>query len=87
MSGNLYFILSKILNYYLKLWCAAAGITKNVSFHMARHTFATTSLTLGADLFTTSKLLGHTNIATTQIYAKIINEKKNEAVDLFDAAF
>ena len=74
-------------NYYLKMWCKAAGITKNISFHVARHTFATTSLTLGADLYTTSKLLGHTNIATTQIYAKIINEKKNEAVDLFDSAF
>lgn len=74
-------------NYIIKLWCEAAGITKRVSFHVARHTFATTSLTLGADLYTTSKLLGHSNIATTQIYAKIINEKKNEAVDLFDNAF
>ena len=50
-------------------------------------TFATTSLTLGADLYTTSKLLGHTNINITQVYAKIVNEKKDEAVALFDKVF
>ena len=58
-----------------------------LNIHVARHTFATTSLTLGADLYTTSKLLGHTNISITQVYAKIVNEKKNEAVDLFDRVF
>ena len=44
-------------------------------------------LTLGADLYTTSKLLGHTNIATTQIYAKIIDKKKDEAMGLIDKFF
>lgn len=71
----------------LKKWAAAAGITKTVTFHVSRHTFATTSLTLGADLYTTSKLLGHKNVTTTQIYAKIVNSKKDEAVALFDTAF
>ena len=75
------------VNKHLKTWAAAAGITKNVSFHISRHTFATTSLTLGADLYTTSKLLGHASIQTTQIYAKIVNSKKDEAVALFDTAF
>ena len=79
--------LNCVVNKYLKRWVAAAGITKAVTFHVARHTFATTSLTLGADLYTTSKLLGHTNISITQVYAKIVNEKKNEAVDLFDSVF
>lgn len=56
-------------------------------FHVSRHTFATMELTMGADLYTTSKLLGHTEVRTTQIYAKIINKKKDEAVSLLDSAF
>lgn len=68
----------------LKPWTADAGISKNVTFHVARHTFATMMLTLGADLYTTSKLLGHTNVRVTQIYAKIINKKKDDAVHLAD---
>lgn len=76
-----------VANRILKQWAIDAGIEKHISFHVARHTFATTSLTLGADLYTTSKLLGHTNISITQVYARIINQKKNEAVALFDSAF
>lgn len=68
----------------LKRWAKAAGIEKKVTFHTARHTFATLMLTLGADLYTTSKLLGHSNIATTQIYAKIVDEKKAKAVNLMN---
>lgn len=51
-------------------------------FHCFRHTHATMMLTLGADLYTVSKLLGHKNIATTQIYAKIVDKKKEEAISL-----
>lgn len=68
-------------------WAKRAGITKHVTFHTARHTFATMQLTAGADLYTTSKLLGHKNIKTTQIYAKIIDQKKVEAVNLLDNLF
>ena len=58
-----------------------------VLFHTARHTFATMMLTLGADLYTTSKLLGHTQVKTTQIYAKIVDKKKDEAVNLVNDVF
>lgn len=68
----------------LEEWTKAANIDKHITFHCARHTFATLSLTLGADLYTVSKLLGHSNINTTQIYAKIVDEKKVEAVNLLD---
>ena len=55
--------------------------------YTARHTFGTMMLTLGADLFTTSKLMGHTNIQTTEIYAKIVDKKKEEAINLIDGMF
>lgn len=58
-----------------------------VLFHCSRHTFATMMLTLGADLYTTSKLLGHSDVRTTQIYAKIVNRKKDEAVNLVNGLF
>ena len=70
-----------------KEWAKAAGIKKNISFHTARHTFATMMLTLGADIYTTSKLLGHSRISTTEIYAKIVDKKKDEAMGLIDKFF
>lgn len=75
------------VNILLKPWAKSAGIDKHVTFHTARHTFATMMLTLGADLYTTSKLLGHTDVRMTQIYAKIINRKKDEAVNLVNGLF
>ncbi|GAA5578337.1 tyrosine recombinase XerC [Porphyromonas gingivalis] len=44
-------------------------------FHMARHTFATMSISKGVSMESVSKMLGHTNIRTTQIYARITNKK------------
>lgn len=67
---------------YLHDWSKKAGITKNVTFHVARHTYATLLLYYGADLYTVSKLLGHTNVRTTQIYAKVMDESKRKAVNL-----
>lgn len=57
-------------------------LAQPITFHVARHTHATMMLTLGVDLYTVSKLLGHTNIQTTQIYAKLVDESKKKAIDL-----
>lgn len=75
-------IVGRSVHWHLQKWAKMAGITKHISFHTSRHTYATMLLTLGADLYTVSKLLGHTNILTTQIYAEVINQKKQKAVDL-----
>lgn len=72
---------------YLQPWLDKAGITKPITFHCSRHTFGTMMLTLGADIYTTSKLMGHTKVEVTQIYAKIVNKKKDDAVSLIDQAF
>lgn len=68
----------------IRTWVKRAGLTKKISFHCARHTFATLALTQGADLYSISKLLGHTNVQTTQIYAAIIDQKKQAAVNLLN---
>ncbi len=66
----------------LKRWAVSAGITKNITFHCGRHTFAVMMLDLGADIFTVSKLLGHRELSTTQIYAKVLDKNKQAAVNL-----
>lgn len=62
----------------LKRWITAAGITRNITFHCFRHTYATLQLAGGTDIYTVSKMLGHTNVKTTQIYAKVVDEKKQK---------
>ncbi len=66
---------------YLDDWTTNAGIDRKITFHSFRHTFATLQLTLGSDIYTVSKMLGHKNLTTTQIYAKVIDEKKREAAN------
>lgn len=64
-----------------------ANVNKHITFHTARHTFATMLLTLGADIYTVSKLLGHSSVKATQIYAKIVDKSKDDAIGLIDTAF
>lgn len=71
----------------LNKWAKKAGIDKKVCYHMSRHTFATMELTMGADLYTTSLLMGHSSVQITQVYAKIIDVKKEKAVMMIDALF
>jgi integrase/recombinase XerD len=72
-------ISNQKLNSYLKEIADLCSIKKNLTFHIARHTFATTiTLSNGVPIETVSKLLGHTKIATTQIYAKVIERKVSE---------
>jgi integrase len=72
---------SSYFNVSLTQWMLKAGITKHITFHCARHTHATLLLTNGVDIYTVSKLLGHKEIKTTQIYARIIDQTKKEAVN------
>lgn len=74
----------KGINQSVDKWAKEAGIKKHITFHTARHTYATLLLTQGADLYTVSKLLGHSEIKTTQIYAEIIDRKKEEAASLLN---
>jgi site-specific recombinase XerD len=68
----------------LKIIAAKAGIEKHISFHSSRHTFATRALKKGMRIEYVSKLMGHTNLKTTQIYAKIVNEELDKAMDVFN---
>lgn len=65
----------------LKDWLKKAGIDRHITFHAFRHTFATLQLTFGTDIYTISKLLHHKNIQTTQVYVKVLDERKKEAVN------
>jgi integrase len=68
-------------NKHLFQWIGAAGITKDITFHCFRHTFATLQLFNGTDIYTVSKMLGHKDLKTTQVYAKIVDEAKRTAAN------
>ena len=68
-------------------WSEAAQIDKHITFHTARHTFATMLVSADVDLYVVSKLLGHSNIQVTQIYADIVGRKKREAVNMLNGKF
>ncbi|MDW3197466.1 MAG: site-specific integrase [Cytophagales bacterium] len=79
-SGHLLPVISnQKMNAYLKEIANLCGITKNITFHMARHTFATTvTLSNGVAIETVGNMLGHKNLKTTQVYAKVVQEKVSE---------
>jgi len=68
----------------IKRWVLRAGINKKITLHNFRHTYATLLLNKGVDIFTVSKMLGHKNITTTMIYAKVLTETKVNAANLID---
>jgi integrase len=68
-------------NKHLYQWIGAAGITKEITFHCFRHTYATLQISKGTDIYTVSKMLGHRDLKTTQVYAKIVDNMKREAAD------
>lgn len=67
-------------NKTIQNWVLRAGIDKKITFHCGRHTFAVMMLDLGTDIYTVSKLLGHRELTTTQIYAKVLDKNKQAAV-------
>lgn len=88
-DGDLVFNLPKNdnANTTIKKWVKSAKIKKSISFHCSRHTAATLNLSLGIPIETVSKLLGHTKISTTQLYAKILDHAKKEAVSRQNGVF
>jgi len=69
------------VNHTIDAWVKRASINKKITFHCFRHTFATLQLSNGTDIYTVSKLLGHSNVSTTQIYAKVVDSKKQTAAN------
>ena len=74
-------------NSHIVRWTAKAGITKHITFHSFRHTYATLQITFGTDIFTVQKMLGHRHQKTTQVYAKLVDQKKQEAANKIQIDF
>lgn len=81
ISDYVFEISRSALEKTLPQWLGCAGINKKITFHCARHTFAVMMVDIGTDLFVVSKLLGHSNIQTTQVYAKVLDQTKRKAID------
>ncbi|MBS1562592.1 MAG: site-specific integrase [Bacteroidetes bacterium] len=81
-GGRVFALLSDDhTNKNLKRWAAAAKISKHITFHVSRHTFATLALSYDVDIMTVRDLLGHKNLKNTMIYAKIIDKKRRDGMD------
>jgi integrase len=72
---------SQFCNNIISEWVKKAKIKKDITFHCFRHTFATLQISQGTDIYTVSKMLGHADVKTTQIYAQIVDEKKQIAAN------
>jgi integrase/recombinase XerD len=73
-----------LINKNLKIIAKRLKITKNISFHSSRHTWATRALRKGVTIDKVSKLMGHSSLKETQVYAKIVNEELDRAMDVFN---
>lgn len=73
-----------MVNKRIKSIARKCGIEKPVSFHLSRHSFAVMALNYGMPIESVSKILGHTDIKTTQIYAKVTNTKLNSDISAFE---
>jgi len=83
VKGTLLPVLSnQKMNAYLKEIAITAKINKHLTFHLARHTFATLMLTKGVSIETVAEMMGHLNIRTTQIYAKVVERKVSEEMNI-----
>ncbi len=80
-------VSTKTVEDVLKDWMKDCGIDKHITYHCSRHTAATTLLTLGANLYVVSKLMGHSSIQMTEVYAKIVDQKKVETMNLVNNLF
>ena len=81
-TGNLFNLpCESTIRYHIQNMVTKAGIDKHITPHCGRHTFATLAINNGMDLYTLSKYLGHNDVKVTQIYAKLINKKKDEAIN------
>jgi integrase len=78
---------SAYANKALAQWLGAAGITRNITFHCFRHTFATLQLAAGTQPTTIQKMMGHRYLATTMVYAKTLEEAKREAANKINLNF
>ncbi|MCU0432529.1 MAG: site-specific integrase [Bacteroidia bacterium] len=73
--------LSGLVRYYMKKWAKQVGFERNFKFHLSRHTFATRLIENGVDLYRVSKLLGHSGISATMIYAHVTEATRIEAAN------
>jgi integrase len=87
LKEGLVFILPKsvsFINEKIRLMAEQSGIEKYISFHVARHTFATIALSKGIDIYTVSKIMGHSSVSVTEIYANLVNKKRDEVADIMN---
>lgn len=86
-NGVVFNLLSRsVISSDLREWASNSGLSKRLTFHVSRHTFATQSISAGVDIYVVSKLCGHTTVKTTEIYAHLIDKTLQNGVDMLSKA-